>query len=248
MEIWQILLLFLVGVFSGWINTLAGGGSLLSVPALMFMDMPAPVANGTNRIAILAQSLTSVTTFLKRGHSDFRLSLTLAIAASTGAAAGASLGVRFDGVWFDRTLAVVMVAVMLAMMLGKDHPAPSVGKPQAKNLVAGHLLMVGAGFWGGLIQVGVGFLLMPVLHRVMGLNLVQVNMHKVFIVLIYTSVALAIFASQLELMWVASIGLVAGNSLGGWLGVHTTISKGELWIKRVFYVVLSAFIIKLLLF
>lgn len=108
--------------------------------------------------------------------------------------------------------------------------------------------MVGAGFWGGFIQIGVGFILMPILHRVIGLDLVRVNMYKVFIVLIYTVIALAIFASQLELLWWTGIGLAVGNSIGGWLGAHTTVSHGETLIQHVLYVALSAFIVKLLFF
>ena len=109
--------------------------------------------------------------------------------------------------------------------------------------------MVGAGFWGGFIQIGVGFILMPILHRVMGLDLVRVNMHKVFIVLVYTLVALAVFASQLELLWWTGLGL-GGRQLASAAGsgAHTTVTHGETLIRRVLYLALSAFIIKLLFF
>lgn len=82
----------------------------------------------------------------------------------------------------------------------------------------------------------------------MGFDLVRVNMYKVTIVLSFTIVALFIFASQLELIWWAGLGLGLGNSIGGWYGAHSTIHKGEAWIKIVLYVVLSCFIIKLLFF
>ena len=248
MELWQILVLALVGIAAGWLNVMAGGGSLLTVPVMLFMGIPGPVANGTNRIAILAQNVTAVTAFRRRGYSDFKLGMSLAAAAAVGAIGGASLGVHLDGAWFDRILALVMVGVMLLMATGQDKIKPSGGETQAKNLLAGHLLMVGAGFWGGFIQIGVGFILMPILHRVLGLDLVRVNMHKVFIVLVYTVVALFVFASQLELLWWTGVGLAVGNSIGGWLGAHTTISHGESLIRRVLYLALSAFIIKLLFF
>lgn len=248
MEIWQIILLALTGIIAGWLNVMAGGGSLLTVPVMLFMDLPGPVANGTNRIAILAQNITAVYAFFRNGFSDFRLSLTLSLAASVGAAGGAALGVNLEGVWFERVLALVMIAVMLIMALGngKGRAIETAGEP--KRLALGHLCMVGAGFWGGFIQIGVGFILMPILYRVMGLDLVRVNMYKVFVVLVYTIVALAVFASQLELMWWAGIGLAVGNSIGGWYGAHSTVKKGEVWIKRVMYVALSVFIVKLLFF
>ncbi|WP_078120733.1 sulfite exporter TauE/SafE family protein [Thiosocius teredinicola] len=246
MEIWQILILALVGILAGWLNVMAGGGSLLTVPIMLFMGIPGPVANGTNRIAILAQNVTAVTTFKRRGYADFKLGLSLAAAAALGALGGASVGVKLQGEWFDRVVALVMIAVLILMATGHDKVKPTDTAQQPKNLVWGHVLMIGAGFWGGFIQIGVGFILMPILHKVMGLDLVRVNMHKVFIVLVYTVIALAVFASQLELLWWTGLGLAVGNSIGGWLGAHTTISHGETLIRRVLYVALSAFIIKLL--
>jgi uncharacterized membrane protein YfcA len=250
MDIWQIILLMVTGIFAGWLNVLAGGGSLLTVPVMLFMDIPAPVANGTNRIAILAQNITAVTTFFRRGFSDFKLSLSLSLAASAGAVAGAMLGVKLEGAWFDRILAIVMILVMILMATAKKtQSAQDINEnPQPKRLILGHLCMVGAGFWGGFIQIGVGFILMPILHRVMGFNLVRVNMYKVFIVLSYTIVALSIFATQLELLWWAGSGLAIGNSIGGWYGAHNTIDKGEVWIKVVMYIALSGFVVKLLFF
>lgn len=248
MELWQIIVLLIAGIFSGWLNVMAGGGSLLTVPIMLFMDIPAPVANGTNRIAILAQNITAVYTFFRKGFSDFKLGLTLSLAASFGAVGGAWFGVQIDGVWFDRLLAAVMIGVMILMATGKKIGKEVTENEEPKNLFLGHLLMIGAGFWGGMIQIGVGFILMAILHRVMGFGLVRVNMYKVFVVLCYTIVALSIFASQLQLMWWAGLGLALGNSIGGWYGAHHTISKGEEWIRRVLYVTLSAFVLKLLFF
>ncbi len=250
MSDWELLLLALVGVLAGWLNVLAGGGSLLTVPLMVFMGLPGPVANGTNRIAILMQNITAVTTFHRRGFSDFRLSLSLALAASLGAVFGARLGVHLEGVWFNRTLALIMLGVMLLMgheRLGGD-TADSPAGTAPRRLLAGHLLMVGAGAWGGFIQVGVGFILMPILNRVMGLNLVLTNMHKVFIILVFNLVALAVFASQLQLMWWAGLWLALGNSLGGWLGAHTSVDKGERRIRLVLNLTLAVFIVKLLFF
>jgi len=248
MEIWQIALLTIAGVVAGWLNVLAGGGSLLTVPIMVFMGIPGPVANGTNRIAILMQNITAVTTFRRRGFSDFKLSLSLAAAASVGALFGASVGVKLEGEWFNRVLALIMVGVMIIMWTGGLSKNKQAGGEQPQRLLLGHLLMVGAGFWGGFIQLGVGFILMPILHRVMGLNLVLTNMHKVFVVLVYTIVALAVFASQLQLLWWVGLWLALGNSIGGWLGAHTTVVHGEVWIRRVLNAALIAFIIKLLFF
>ena len=247
MEYWQILLLVIVGVFAGWLNVMAGGGSLLTIPTLLFMDIPAPIANGTNRIAILAQNITAFYAFFRKGYSDIKLSLSLSVFASIGAIGGAMLGIKLKGEWFNFILAVVMVLVMILMATeGKKNTDTDIQSAKPKNLLWGHFLMIFAGFWGGLIHVGVGFILMPILYRVMGIDLIRVNMYKITIALVFTIVALFIYASQLELMWWAGLGLAIGNSLGGWIGVHTTIHKGDKWIKIILYIALSFFIIKLL--
>lgn len=246
-ELWQAGLLVVVGIVAGFLNVMAGGGSLLTVPVMVFMGLPGPVANGTNRIAILAQNLTAIATFARRGFQEFRLSLSLAACAIPGAVAGALLGVHLEGIWFNRALALIMLGVMLVMHLDKGaKKRPESHQPTRTQLVSGHLLMLGVGFWGGFIQLGVGFIIMPVLNRVMGLDLVRTNMHKVFIIAVYTVVALLIFASQIELLWVVGIALAVGNSIGGYLGAHFTVSGGERMIRWVLNLVLIAFIIKLL--
>ncbi len=248
LELWQAALLTAVGIVSGFLNVMAGGGSLLSVPVMVFMGLPGPVANGTNRIAILAQNLTAISTFARRGFSDFRLSLSLAACAIPGAALGAMAGTQLDGVWFNRALAVIMVGVMLLMHFDKgSSERPQDHQPTRKQLLRGHLLMIGAGFWGGFIQIGVGFIIMPILNRAMGLDLVRTNMHKVFIIACYTVVALVVFASQVEILWMVGLALALGNAIGGYLGAHFTVSKGERLVRTVLNLVLVIFIIKLLI-
>ncbi len=247
LELWQLALLTAVGIVGGFLNVLAGGGSLLTVPVMVFMGLPGPVANGTNRIAILAQNLSAIVAFFRRGFADFKLSLSLAACAIPGAVAGAVLGTRLEGPWFNRALALIMIGVMVVMQFdrgGAERPADY--RPSRPQLIRGHLLMIAAGFWGGFIQIGVGFILMPILNRAMGLDLVRTNMHKVFIIATYTVAALLIFVSRVEIVWAAGLALALGNALGGYLGAHFTVSKGERLVKIVLNLVLVAFIIKLL--
>lgn len=248
MEIWQLLLLGVAGAIAGWINVLAGGGSLLTVPIMLFLGVPGPVANGTNRVGIVLQNVAACSTFFHRGYPEWRLGLTLAVAALPGALIGALLGAQLSGVWFERMLAATML-VVLFLMIKKPRAlaVPQQQQPIARQrLVLGHLAMLGVGFWGGIIQVGVGFILMPVLHRVLGLDLVRVNQHKVFIVLIYSTLALWIFFSSGQVLWLVGLSLAVGNFLGGWLGAHMTLTRGETLIRRVFVAVLILFICKLL--
>lgn len=248
-EIWQGLVLIVVGAISGFLNVMAGGGSLLTVPVMVFMGMPGPVANGTNRIAILAQNIAAITAFFKKGFSDFKLSLSLAVCTLPGALIGAYIGSRLEGVWFNRILAIIMLGVMLVMFFDKGKKAQREKvELTRKRLVFGHLAMIGVGFYGGFIQVGVGFVLMPILYRILGLDLVRVNMHKVFIIGVYTVVALCVFAIRVEILWLLGGCLALGNMAGGWVGAHVSVSRGETAIKVVLNSILIIFIIKLLFF
>jgi uncharacterized protein len=249
MEYTQGIILILVGIVAGFVNVMAAGGSMITVPVMVFMGIPGPVANGTNRIAILAQNITAVFAFFRKGYSDFKLSLSLSLCALPGAVLGALVGTRLEGVWFNRTLAVIMLAMMMIMAtkkaVSKEHVAVPITR---KRMILGHTLMVGAGFFGGFIQIGVGFILLPILNRVLGLDLVRANMHKVFIIASYTIAALIIFISQIELLWMLGFCLALGNSIGAWVGAHMSVTKGEGLIKHVLNVVLVIFIIKLLFF
>ncbi len=248
LDLWHYLLLAAVGVVGGFLNVMAGGGSLIMIPVMVFMGIPGPVANGTNRIALLAQNAVAVVTFLRKGYADFKLSLSLAACAVPGAVLGAYYGTQLEGIWFNRVLAAVMIAVMLLTWFGPSESRAD-PKPATRNqLIVGHLLMVLIGLYGGFIQIGVGFLIMPALQRVLGLDLVNVNMHKVFVVGVYMAASLLVYASRVEILWLVGLVLALGTSVGGWLGAHLSVQKGEKAIKLVLNLVLIAFVIKLLFF
>ncbi len=257
LEIWQLVFLATLGIVAGILNVIAGGGSLLTLPTMIFMGLPEAVANGTNRVAILAQNVSAVSGFRKKGFSDFKLSFTLALASIPGAVLGAHMGALVRGDLFNRILAAVMVGVIVWMIVqersktsrtaGKPETTPQPPGSSKTRLFWGHVGMVGVGFYGGFIQAGVGFLLMAVLHNVMRLDLVRVNMHKVFIVGTFTSVALIVYVMHGKIWWIPGICLAVGNSLGGWIGSQLTVTKGESFIRNVLYVALTAMAIKLLI-
>lgn len=109
-----------------------------------------------------------------------------------------------------------------------------------------YLAMFFVGFYGGFIQVGVGFILMAVLQYLMKLNLVLVNMHKVFIVMIFTVPATIVFIATGNVNWVMALTLAAGNSLGAWWAAKFAVKKGEKLIKVV--LIASILIMSLKLF
>lgn len=244
----ELALLLITGVVTGFMNVMAGGGSMLSVPVMIFLGVPGTVANGTNRIAILPQNISAVWAFYRKGFANFRLSFSLALCTIPGTIIGALLASRIPNNQFNLLLAIIMIVILVIMALPERNVIAPNESPSRSRLIAGHMLMVLIGFWGGFIHIGVGFLLMPVLNRVLQLDLVTTNSHKVFIVLCYTAVALLVFSSQLELVWKYGLALAVGTTTGAWLAANMQIKQGVGAIKWVLNIVIIAFIIKLLLF
>jgi uncharacterized membrane protein YfcA len=243
MELWFFPLLAVTGVAVGFLNVMAGGGSLISMPILIFLGLEPAMANGTNRVAILIQNVTAVSSFRSHGYSEMRRSLGLALCTVPGAVAGAFAAVAIDPVLFKRILGAVLVAAVI-LILRKRSPSEE-GEGGESHPILAHIAMLGVGFWGGFLQAGVGFLIMPVLHQLLRLDLVRVNMHKVFIVGIYTIPALAIFALQGKVWWLGGLALAVGNAVGAWIATRVTITHGERAVRIVFVAAVIAMGIKL---
>ncbi|MFV2071305.1 MAG: sulfite exporter TauE/SafE family protein [Thermoanaerobaculales bacterium] len=234
MELWFLPLLTLVGVAVGFINVMAAGGSLISMPVLILLGLDPATANGTNRIAILVQNITAVNRFRSKGFSEPRLSLSLSLSTIPGAIAGAVAAIAIDPVVFNRILGLVLVLAVF-LILGNERP-PKQDREGKERAIQAHLAMVGVGFYGGFLQGGVGFLIMPILYRLLRLDLVRVNMHKAFIIGAYTIPALLVFAAQGKVWWLGGFALAAGNAAGAWVGTHVTITGGERAVRIVFVI------------
>lgn len=232
-----------IGLVAGFTNVMAGGGSLLTLPLLIFMGHTPAAANGTNRIALLTQNIVSVNEFRRRGLADLRLSLTLGLCTLPGAVAGAVAAVRIDPLWFKRLLAAVMVGVLVVAL--RNRP-PAAGSGRTHRGLA-HLGMVGVGFYGGFVQAGVGFLFMAIVRGLLHLDLVRTNMHKVFVVGLYMVPSLLVFAASGDVHWLAGAVLAIGTAAGGWLGTRVQITRGEGLVRVVLAVAVVAMAVKLLL-
>ena len=247
MEIWHIPVIFTAGILAGFINTLAGGGSLLTLPILIFLGLPTAVANGTNRIAIVAQCAFAVAGFKKKGVSNFKLSLLLSTPAIIGAIIGAYFAVDISDVLFRRVLAVIMLLVLgLILWNPRQDSSGSSNSLGRRQLITAMTALFFIGIYGGFIQVGVGFIIIAALTTITKFNLVVTNSHKVFIAGIYTVFALIVFAFNGKVCWEIGLCLAAGMGLGGWIGSHWAVAKGERWIRVVLAICVVAMVIKLI--
>ncbi len=241
----QLLLLFGVGALAGFINIMAGGGSSITLPTLIFLGLDGALANGTNRVAIFIQNIFAAASFKQQKVSAIRQSLTLAVWTLPGAVIGAWAAIRISDRSFQQILAVIMIGIVVTMLLPTNrgkHPTTAQGRPNWLIYPA----LFGIGFYGGFIQVGVGFLFMAALYHLLRMNLVYVNMHKIFIVLIYTLPALAIFIWSGNVNWTFGLSLAAGNAFGGWWSARLAVRGGERIIRLVLAAAIIIMAIKLL--
>jgi uncharacterized membrane protein YfcA len=244
MDIGHIALLFAVGIAAGFINVNAGGGSSISVPVLIFMGLDAAVANGTNRIAILIQNIFAVASFHKKKFHDYKMSLKLSLFTLPGAVAGAVAATRVSNLLFQRILGVVLIFIVISMFFSRSYKDVNARQDSHLRWFI-YPALLGIGFFGGFLQVGVGFLFMAALYHFISLNLVRVNMHKVFIIMIYTIPALIIFIFTGNVLWEYGLALAAGTAFGGWWGAQVSVRGGEKAIRIILALAIVIMALKL---
>ena len=239
-----VLILFAVGAVAAFINVNAGGGSSLTLPVLIFLGLDPTVANGTNRVAIIFQNISAVYSFKNEKFFELKNSLILSALTLPGAIAGAIIAVEIDDDLFQKILAVVMILIIITMLI----PNKKTDKTNSDFTIDWKIViaMIVVGFYGAFIQVGVGFLLMAAFQYLMKLDLIRVNMHKVFVVLVFTIPALLVFILTDNINWYYGLTLSAGNAFGGWWGAKLSVKKGEKLIKIVLIIAILIMAIKLL--
>jgi uncharacterized membrane protein YfcA len=235
-------LLILVGGFAaGVINAMAGGGSLLTVPLLSLVGIGGTVANGTNRMAVLAQNVTSAWGYSRRGVGDRRQTLPVLIPAGLGGLIGSLGATRIDDQLFERIFGTLMLP-LLALSLWPPRAAPSAapaagsepGRPWPRWLVTATFF--GLGLYGGAVQAGIGLVLLLVLSRA-GFDLVTANGIKTQVILVITAIAVPVFVLNGQVRWLAALVLSAGTGLGGYAGANLAVEGGERVIRPVLVVV-----------
>lgn len=235
----QILLLIGAGLVAGFINTLAGSGSLLTLPVLMFLGLSPTMANGTNRIAIFMGALVSTSQFKHKGTFNYSESKFYAIPAIIGAIVGAFIAVDINEKIMELFITSMLVIMFFIVLLKPDKWIKrQVGEVLPKPNVLQIFIFFVIGVYGGLIQAGVGFFLMAGLVLGAGADLIKTNAVKVFIVLVYTPLALLIFVFNEEVYFVYGLILSIGNMGGAFIGARVSHTPKAQVITR--YVLLLA--------
>ena len=245
----QAVILIVVGFFAGVINTLAGGGSLFTLPVLIFLGLPPNIANGTNRIAIVIQSLSGALGYKSKGISNFPFNIYLGISASIGAVIGAQIAIDLDGRLFNRMLAIILIVVGgLILMNAKNltHKLPE--RLTGKYLLFGIIGFFFIGIYGGFINARIGIVIMLFLNRINRLSLVKTNASKTAIVFIYSSLALAVFAFNDAINWKLGLLMALGTSVGAWWASRWSVKKGDQVIRWAMLITIGIMAVKLWFF
>ncbi len=236
------------GFVAGTINSIAGGGSLLTLPLLIFMGLPATVANGTNRIAIFVGGIGATTSFHRRGLIPAAWVKFGLPPALLGVALGTWAATEVGDVAFERVLAAILVLAAAWMIWRPVTPPEESGTlapdPAKRWPLSGAFFLLGC--YSGFIQAGVGFLFLALLSA-NGLDLVRGNAVKVPLNLAFASLAIPLFALGGNLDWSAGLSLAAGQFFGAKLGVHLQVLKGQAWVRNVLTVAIVIFAVRLVL-
>ena len=233
-EFAQIGAVVIAGFACGFINTLAGSGSLITLPLLIFLGLPAPIANGTNRVAIVIQNIVAVSSFRAQNVLEVRPAVKYAGPAIIGAVAGAQIAVDVDAVQMERIIGVLML-VMLPFIFWspKKWLNDRLGAKTKKHSFSVAIIFFAIGAYGGFIQAGVGIFLLMGLVYAGQYDLIKGNAVKVFIVLCFTVFALGVFLINGYVDWKIGLTLAVGNAMGAMVASRLAVKRGEQFVRWV---------------
>ena len=248
LSFFSLMVLLAIGLVSGCLNTLAGGGSLITLPALIALGLPADIANATNRLGIFAQSITGVKGFDYYGQLDRGAIYGLSGPVISGAVLGA-FGASYMPVWIlEPVLLSVMIGIALLLAVRPEILVSEFGQRPlglGDKPIAGFWLFL-TGLYGGFVHAGIGFILIAVLAGSLRYDIVRANALKVVFTALFSLVAIIIFAFRDQIWWIPGLALGFGSFLGALLGVKFTIQLNEKvlkWILLVMVLSLSGYTI-----
>lgn len=248
-ELYSALALAAGGLAAGFINVVAGGGSLITLPLLIFIGIPPTSANGTLRIAIFAQGLVATARFHRAGAIKWKTVATIVWPVWLGAIAGAIVASNMADTDFKSLIGwITLVAGGIVAIDLKKYLANRESQQSTFRRIVFFIALAIVGFYGGLAQAGVGYLFLAALVLAGGYALVEANVMKVVLVMAFTPIAILIFGLNAQIHLGYALILAIGQALGGHFGAGAALNRGASIIRPVLVVVVVAAAIKLLLF
>tara|TARA_R110000868_G_scaffold307426_2_gene569010 strand:- start:84169 stop:84930 length:762 start_codon:yes stop_codon:yes gene_type:complete len=232
------LILIITGIVAGVINTLAGGGTNLTLPALMIMGMPPEVANATNRVGVFLQNIVALLGFKKHKKLPTDDLRPILVPTILGGCLGAIAAAYAPSEILKPLLFTAMISMTLIMLFRPSVISPPLGTipNKVKETPSSWLWLTVAGFYGGFVQAGVGFILITALAGTLRYDLVRTNALKVVCVAVFTGMALLVFIAQGLILWLPGLVLAAGTMLGAHVAVKFAISAKPSTLKWFLFV------------
>jgi uncharacterized membrane protein YfcA len=233
-----------VGFCSGFLNVLAGGGSLLSIPLLVFMGLDVSVANATNRVGVLFQNVVAAHQFHKKSLVTVEDSAFFGLPAMAGALVGTFGAVNLDERYLSVAVAILITAMAVLLLVKPDMWEREREVPVSKWIIAVFMFIIG--IYGGFVQAGVGFFLLWAIVGAAGKDLLHANALKVVIVALFTTLSLAIFLYHGLVDFYLGTLLAIGNFVGGAMGARFAILKGNRWLRWILSIVVTVSAVQML--
>ncbi|KGR81597.1 TSUP family transporter [Lysinibacillus odysseyi] len=243
-ELLSVIALFLFGFIGAFINSIVGGGGLITLPALLFVGLPPATAIATNKLAASLGNFTSMMTFLRAGKIDVKMLGPIVPFVFIGSMLGAFTVHHVDSEILRPLVLILLIAVLIYTSIKKDFgKVKDVGKVIGKKKLAGLLLLIGLGFYDGFFGPGTGSFMIFVL-LFMGFNFIEASGSSKLLNFTSNLAALIMFLFLGAVNF--TYGFIMGFAmiLGAYVGSKIALSKGTEFIRVLFIIVTTILILK----
>ena len=242
-----MVIVFLASIFAALFGTLVGGGSLLTIPLLMFLGLPPHIAIATNRLGVTGLGVAGWYKFGKKKLINYKIAWIIGISALLGSILGANLMLQTNETVLRYVVAGITFVILVFIMA-----KPKLGIEKTKHIIKNHEYVIGAiigfflGIYGGFYGAGVGTFLAYLFILLFGQTFLESAGTRKIPVLLISTMAAIIFAFNRVIVYHVAIVLFAGMFIGSYIGAHYSDRIGNVWIKRLFFVIVLAMVVKLL--
>src|SRR5713226_5995008 len=231
----QAIFLFVASIVGGALNAVAGGGSFVAFPALLFVGVPPIPANATNTLALWTGVTASGGAYRNRLDVPMRVLLPLMVTSLAGGIAGAVLLLRTPAHTFLRVLPWLMLGATLLFIFGKKlagSRASSVGHDATTAAIVGaSIFELGVAVYGGYFGGGVGIVNLAMLATVGMTDIHAMNALKSILGMAINGVAVLVFILRGAIYWPHGVVMIAGALVGGYFGAHYAQKLPQAWIR-----------------
>jgi uncharacterized protein len=246
-EALDIAVLALVALVAGTVDAIAGGGGLLTVPAILWTGLPPHLALGTNKGQSVFGSFAALVRFTRGGLVDGRRARITFPLGLAGSVAGAALVLRLSPAVLRPIVLALLAAA--AVFVGVRHAGPprpdgAAAPARAAPLVAA-LIAFAVGAYDGFFGPGTGTFLIVAFVGLLGDGLARASASAKVVNFASNLAALALFASRGVVVWRIALPMAAAQLAGGWVGAHLAVRRGDALVRRVVVLVALALAAKL---